>query len=151
MLVGYPPSSLGRIPILVDRIAFSIGRIWSSLVLQTWIAFSCWNHSLSTLPPSPKFWVSPFFSPLPFPPLPTQSSVKGAVSRATRSTNPRTSCSSPEIWSSGTWGDGMLADSGNLLCLAVEMWRWKPLKASLSNHVRGKSWQHTGDASWFHW
>ena len=97
------------------------------------------------------FSISTILQPTPLPPLPTQSSVKGAVSRATRSTNPRTSCSSPEIWSSGTWGDGMLADSGNLLCLAVEMWRWKPLKASLSNHVRGKSWQHTGDASWFHW
>ena len=151
-----PPSSLGRIPILVDRSAFfdwSNPVIFSSSTLDCFLLLKPFPLHTSPFAKILGFSISTYLhhSSAHSPSPPSQSSVKGAVSRATRSTNPRTSCSSPEIWSSGTWGDGMLGDSGNLPCLAVEMWRWKPLKASLSNHVRGKSWQHTGDASWFHW
>ena len=123
MLVGYPPTSLGRIPILVDRIAFfdwSNPVIFSSSNLDCFLLLKPFPLHTSPFAKILGFSISTILQPTPLPPLPTQSSVKGAVSRATRSTNPRTSCSSPEIWSSGTWGDGMLGDSGNLLCLAVQ-------------------------------
>jgi hypothetical protein len=71
------------------------------------------------------FSISTILQPTPLPPLPTQSSVKGAVSRATRSTNPRTSCSSPEIWSSGTWGDGTpgICPASRLKCGGESRWK----------------------------
>lgn len=71
MLVGYPPSSLGRIPILVDRIAFfdwSNPVIFSSSNLDCFLLLKPFPLHTSPFAKILGFSISTILQPTPLPP-----------------------------------------------------------------------------------